>query len=415
MDYIREMMNSRKAVYILPFSVLGIYCYHKLQNHNIPVTAFCDGYEAHQGKSYETTVILTREQAVQKDPDAWFVVASVNFGMKIVAQLEELGVPHGNIIPHDSVLFERDIDLLSKQINEEAVLSIMPTHAQVLQDFSLEKEAYFLPSELLDQDSRSLIIDEMVNVCLTERCSLRCRDCNSLMQYFTAPCDLTVQEITTGFEAYLQYVDYVRRVILLGGEPFMHSNFAAVVKAFASYQKIGAKIIITNGTIVPPPATLQAISSSGFRVRISNYGAHSRNIEKLCLALQEYDIPYWIPEVGHWVDCCHIVPAAGRTLSEAAKVFHSCQSYCHSIKGNIFSMCSFASHLGAVAPWAESPCNGVDLTAQDTNRETLQRFLSSKDPIPACFFCSGLNNFDDSSNIPPAIQAKRPLPVPQNK
>lgn len=65
---------------------------------------------------------------------------------------------------------------------------------------------------------------KQLELALTTRCSLRCRDCMNLMQYYEMPADVPLKKNKWAIDSFLRCVDAVCDFFVLGGEPFLYAG-----------------------------------------------------------------------------------------------------------------------------------------------------------------------------------------------
>ena len=77
---------------------------------------------------------------------------------------------------------------------------------------------------------------DSIDLMLTEKCSLKCKDCSNLMQFYAKPVDEDFEIVIKSIDKFLNTVDYVREIRLLGGEPLMYKRVDEVVKYLLKYK-----------------------------------------------------------------------------------------------------------------------------------------------------------------------------------
>lgn len=60
-----------------------------------------------------------------------------------------------------------------------------------------------------------------VEAVMTTKCSLKCRDCANLMQYYRNPYDIDFSMLSMSLCNFLDRIDEIGTVVLVGGEPFL--------------------------------------------------------------------------------------------------------------------------------------------------------------------------------------------------
>ena len=74
---------------------------------------------------------------------------------------------------------------------------------------------------------------------LTEKCSLKCDGCSNLMQYYAKPIDEDFEQCIKSIDKFLNTVDYVFEIRVLGGEPFMYKRIYEVIEHLYKYDNYG--------------------------------------------------------------------------------------------------------------------------------------------------------------------------------
>ena len=85
-------------------------------------------------------------------------------------------------------------------------------------------------------------VSNEVDVQITEKCSLKCKDCSNLMQYYQKPVDAEQGILFDSMDRLMSIVDYVNELRILGGDPFMNKEIHKYIKKLLQYKNFG-KII----------------------------------------------------------------------------------------------------------------------------------------------------------------------------
>ena len=249
-----------------------------------------------------------------------------------------------------------------------------------------------------DLDQTDAIVIGSIDVVVTERCSLRCRDCANLMQYYAAPCDEDEKVQLDALDRIMDAVDYVHDLRILGGEPFMNA---------LSYQNTAMVTVYTNGTIIPVGENLSCLKNPKVFVRISDYGDISRNLRGLQATFEKHGISYETMECRRWKKC-DTLQYRERTEDALCAVFDDCcTNRLYTLKNGRLYGCPFAANAAALGATRESQADEIRTdTDRDTLRSAIQR-LADSHYYDACRYCGGrpLNVTD----IPAAIQADSPI------
>jgi hypothetical protein len=241
-----------------------------------------------------------------------------------------------------------------------------------------------------------------IDVMITERCSLKCKDCSNLMPYFNRPVDYKLDRILDWIYNFMENVDEVMEARVLGGDALMHPNWPEVVAYLASFDKVKRVVVYTNGIIVP-----KSVSSWDGKVSfaITDYGDLSKNLKKLTSLLAENHIWHKVVKPNYWIDCASI-QKHNRTPEENDVLFRGCVStnLATLVNGKVFR-CPYAASAFMLGAAADNPSDYVDVM-ETQNKQDLADYLSSDKSMSICDYCTSriLTN-----RIEPAIQTKQPL------
>ena len=239
-------------------------------------------------------------------------------------------------------------------------------------------------------------------VVLGTKCSLRCRDCNNLMNHFKPQFDIDENQILQALKNLLSVVDGIVRCELIGGEPFLAKNFTPILDFCLSNEKIWSVETTTNGTVMPSEGSIKLLQHEKMVVRISDYG---ELVDKhpLIEYLQNRHIKYTLLELGEWM-VTGDVTKRGRDEKELKKIYENCTSayWCKALFRDKMFVCPRAASLYELGYMKEKEYLCID---ENLSREALRRFLF-KDIGLACDYCDVA--LENAIVTQPAIQEKRP-------
>ena len=375
--------------------ILGEVTLYACSAKGIPVECFVDHRIVGPLLGLE---VLTLKQAIEKHRGAVFYLTSPNIA-DMIYPLEVLGVPEWRWKSCGAVIHDFDvsgIDFLS--INGSNKSSKYSTeHVKYLIRTCLHHHDNYMHPELLAVQSIDLII--------TERCSMKCRDCSNLMQYYERPENADLNEMLATIDSISEKMDEIYEVRVIGGEPFMNKEVHLVVEALTAQEKIKKVSIFTNATIVPRETQWEALRHEKVKFFITDYDELSRNIRPLVAELEKRKIAYVSEKANGWTDCAAL-NKHNRTWDEQTSIFTACcaKNLATLADGRLYR-CPFsanAAKLQAVPDYKEDY-----LVIAETNREEIRTFLREKTWINACDHCNGRSY--DAEVITPAIQVKTPL------
>lgn len=242
---------------------------------------------------------------------------------------------------------------------------------------------------------------------LTTRCTLRCESCNNLMQYFDSSNSYTctLEGIAKTLEALLAKIDSIYNVRIIGGEPLLFKDIDKVVKILDSSKKVKSFDIVTNATILPKPALLDALQASAkCFVSISDYTKSPNldiklHIHKLQEILQARKIPHhilWQETKSAWFSPGKIYKR-GRDRQGIVENFLACQMPCVSIMSHETIGRSLPTKLES------SPKSFMATTQNKTKADPFSKVSSTQSSVGEIFICpiasslSRLNGLEEFS------------------
>lgn len=375
---------SGQPVIIYGASVYGELAYYALAELGITPDYFCD--RARTGKYFGIEII--HPEKLNQLQDANIIIASCDYFDEIRIQL--LGQGCRNLFDMRSLLSMR---LPTEKMTERA--KAMYAYAQVYDDVA---------------EHQGMLNFHRLQFVVTERCSLRCRDCMHLMQYYKKPQDIDLDTSCRQFDHLLSLVDNVSELRVLGGEPFMNKEVYRVLDHYAASPKIETITVYTNGTIVPNEQNLKSLQNEKIIVNISDYRHNQERIRNVVAKLEEYHVKYFLRQYDSWQDCGDI-SERGYTKEEKEKLFMNCfERGCYTFYKGQLHRCPRSVHamnLGAMPDVKEDYVDFSDETLNDDILKQQLHKLRAKTWIEACNYCSGPDIW--SQSVTPAIQAKQPL------
>ena len=244
---------------------------------------------------------------------------------------------------------------------------------------------------------------------ITEKCSLRCRDCSNLMQYYHSPKNKSKMEAMNSLTKLLDVVDGIFDVRVIGGEPFMNQEMPYMLEEAVKLDKIQNLSIYTNATILPNEHMIAVMKNNKIKCEISDYGKLSRNLSGFIEIMEKENIRYHVVNIDEWHE---LGPLKNRnmTIEEMKKIFSQC--YCNDLltllDGKVYR-CPHSAHgrnLEAI-PYHEEDVVDLSSGSREYNRNKLQFMMFEKNYDYACGYCSGRNYHLGS--VTPAIQTDHPL------
>lgn len=262
----------------------------------------------------------------------------------------------------------------------------------------------------LDRGEEGIVL-RYLDLPVTQCCTLLCRDCSNLMQYFSKPIHYDLGRLLDAFDQLEACVDEIVNLTVLGGEPLMYRELPILLKRLAQSRKIGQILLFTNGTLLPDAETLEAMKAGKVLTQISDYGTLSPKIQELMDVLDETGLAYSRVCHNSWNDFGGL-DCRNRSVSESRAVFERCRgkrtlSY---VDGKLFH-CVRASHryLLGVSEQQEFVDVASPAVGREQKRDELRRLLDGELYPASCNYCNGFD--EDSPTVPAAEQGRRCLEI----
>jgi organic radical activating enzyme len=403
-DVKTKIRETDSKVALFGASNLARYALSALDNIGITVDIVCDSSTSKVGDLF-CGYTISHVNDIKKNNNLFVFICSI-FPGPMLSQLRAINVENAySCIP----LFE-ETDYLKIKINQ-AGLKQDKDHQDIHRDIEVyNNEFYKFKSKLNSKELKLRSIDIQV----TEACSMKCIDCSNLMQYYLKPKGTELSVLFESIEKIVQSVDWVYEFRVLGGEPFMVKNLFEVINKLISVTNFGKIIIYTNGTIVPKNKNLECLKNNKVHIDISNYGEHSRNIDKLKEVFDDENINY-SSKVPIWTDSGRILPFQQRTEPETIELFDNCcTNEVYTLLHGKLYRCPFSANADNLKAIPHNEKDFIDITNYDNNdelRNKLDDFQKKIKYLSACSFCKGRDY--NTPKVEVAIQTKAPLPIPE--
>lgn len=255
----------------------------------------------------------------------------------------------------------------------------------------------------LNLDIKKALSFFYINVCITQKCNLKCKYCSHLMPLFDKPIHYEICKILQTMQKLLETVDYVHRLGILGGEPFLHPDLIDITKKLLSQRKIGFVEILTNGTCLPSDALLEQLSDERILVRISDYGISSKIISKFISKLEYYKILYQVYVEHNWHDYGLSNTPYCRSESQLKDIFRTCSSSdCYQIKNGKLYHCAYSGSIEELGYKGYPDIPAVNLLCGESTDSIRAKILNltSLNYISICDYCNG----DKGNSVKPGLQ-----------
>lgn len=398
-ENIGKLKKQSLPVIIFGAGIIGETLFHLCREFGIKVECFCDNDTIKIKRPVCGVEVLHTQSLNSRYKSANFLIATADI-KDVVDQLRCLGYLNWYAI--SSLL--RDLDLLRYTFNESTdFIEYVFTSCILCQDNYLSPDKLFIRS---------------VDIIITERCSLKCRDCSNLMQYYKKPSDCNIEELLRSIDLFCTIVDEINEFRIIGGEPLMNKEWPLIIRKLTEEPKIKKILIYTNGTILPGRDQVEYLKKKKIIFYITDYGVYSRKVDDLVRLLRHNDIGYYVQKAISWTDCAKI-KRHDRSVKELKDIFRSCCSKnLITLSGSRLYRCPFAANAARLLAVPDYKDDYVDIFqelhgAADISKvkNKVRALLLDKDLLRVCDYCNGRPY--GAPEIRPAIQVNRPLAYEQ--
>ena len=373
----------------------GSVAAHCLNKMKISFICFCDSDTKKQNQEYCGHKVISPEELISLYNNSMILITT-NHYYAVSEMLKRAGFK--NIFSCISLFETIDFDGYTMYSPEYQARNI---------------EQYFYT--LVSSTDKDISYISQVQLPVTMRCTLRCKECNSYIPYNKGIAeDFRYEDMVSSVNKLLESYQTIANILLYGGEPLLYKELHRLVSVFSDNKQIEKVTVVTNGTLLPSNDLLTALCRPKVSVRISNYGELSKKKDELIAILRARNVNIEITDFKYWnrnptVD---ILYETNEQLREKVKNCCSIAKAMTIINGKIF-FCGFSAFYDYFKAVPDFGDNYVDLLhfegSSDELREKIDGLLQmSEDGLPkqACRFCK-FNNFED--NLPVAEQTTETL------
>lgn len=368
----------------------GSVAAHCLKKQGIEFICFCDSDEKKCGENYCDHKVISYDELIQKYKSSTILVTT-NHYYAVSERLKSDGIE--NVYSCVSLFETIDFSGYTMYSAEYQARNI---------------EQYFYT--LIPSADKNISYISQVQLPVTMRCTLRCKECNSYIPYCKGIAEeFSCEDMIASVDKLLKSYKIISNILLYGGEPLLYKSLYKLINTFSQNKQIEKVTIVTNGTLLPNAELLESLQKPNVYVRISNYGSLSSRKDELIEILKEKNIHTEVTDFKFW-NKNPTVDRLNETNEELREKVKNCCSIAKAltiIKGKIF-FCGFSAFYDYFKAVPDYGDNYIDLLkfsgTPEELRESVDKILKmSEDGLPkqACRYCK-FNNFED--NLPVAEQ-----------
>lgn len=229
-----------------------------------------------------------------------------------------------------------------------------------------------------------------VEIPITTGCTLNCRECCNLIQYYQKPYTVDADRLLEDVQKLTKAVDGILMLRILGGEPLLHRELDKILEGLAADHKIRNIQVVTNGTLLFSDPVIEVMKKySQISVDISNYEEKSIKKDELVKQLKENQITYYTQEDRIFWTASADFSKRNRTVEQLKEVFSQCSMDCINMLNGKLHLCPRSAHGMDLKIIDENPGDYVNIREMDsagTIRRRLYELLNAKS-ISACDYC----------------------------
>ena len=245
-------------------------------------------------------------------------------------------------------------------------------------------------------------------LCVTQKCTLKCKLCLAFIPYYKNPVDVTVNEAKQIFHKYFTLINKVKIFTITGGEPLLNSEIYHIMQLLFTYntQITGSIDFVTNGTLDIPINLMELFEAKSDKIRVilSDYGNLSPKIVSISNELEKRGIPYRISNFhgenlyyDGWIDFRNheqkIFTLEERNL-QGKGCIHKRDKYFVIQDGELHN-CSrsyYRMRIGAIPRIKGEYIDLLDDKISDIDKKEMLIKMHNNISVTSCAYCVGLKN-----------------------
>ena len=389
-----NMQLSKVVVYGTgTYGALAIYA---LKQRNIKILNIIDDNSKNWNKDFCGYKITPPKILEVLKPDVYVIIASLHYKymLKILKSFNINNYLHCDFLFNklDLKSFKHTVNRIEGNTDIKHVITALDLYMYSILSYR-----------------NKLLNIKTIDLVLTERCTLKCKDCANLMQYYKKPENTDDKGLLLSFNNFINVVDNLLEARIIGGEPLMYKNISNIMENIIGNNKVNKVVIFTNGTIIPKDINIYKNSKVFFK--ISDYGRHSKHskIPELENILKINNINFLTERVVTWQNAA-IIGFQNRTPELTKKTFGTCcvNDALTLLHGNLY-ICPFSAHAENLHAIPHNHADTIDLIhgTYDEIYNKLYSFIYKKEYIEACNYCNGRDYA--VGDVEAAVQVKSPI------
>lgn len=394
-DIIYDIKSKNLPVIICGAGIVGKEILDVCSGEGLKIECFCDSSRKVAGTDFCGKEVIYTPDVKSKYQDAVFII-SVAAIKDVVDLLGSLGFSDW----YAGGLLLKDMDV-----------------SQCRPDSSLDYTRFAIENCILCHDgylNPDKLFLRSIDIIITERCSLRCKDCSNLMQYYEKPRNCDTGLLLREIDVFCRIIDEVMDFRIIGGDAFMNKAWPVIVQRLTAEPKARRVVLYTNGTLMPREEDIPYLMNNKVLVIITDYGPLSKRLADLKRVFEEAKISYHVLKITEWLDCAAIAPH-NRGIEGNKELYKICcaKNMVTLSDGKLFR-CPYSANAARLSAVPDYGGDYIDLFHEPFDesgiaqtKKKVRDYLFYKDYLETCDFCNGrpLSGVE----VPPAVQTNKPL------
>lgn len=373
--------------------VIGEAVARVLLDHCVSIRTFWDRRAAEMGPVCGLPVVPPFEGEAGADPERTAVIVCISSLMAIplTEDLHERGYPH---VIHGYSIFQAH----ACPFDAEGGIGAQACHCMPgCNPAWCERLHGIVEARNRRPEGRNLHIN-VVSFIVNQRCTLTCKHCTSYMNRYPREerVDFPLERILEDIDRFMDAMDSVGHLTIMGGEPFLHPDIGRICARFATKRNFGTAIVATSGTCVIRPEQLEGMRDPRICVSVVNYlealpegfaRIYHRNLE----LLQSSGVQVRVnPSTPEWR-----IPSTLFDLGDSEETLRRKKEGCcfptyAQVKNGRLVLCDFANALHFLKV-ADYPEDSVDIASARSSEELRSRIATWLDRpyFRTCGHCAG--------------------------
>lgn len=232
-----------------------------------------------------------------------------------------------------------------------------------------------------------------IDVAVTLRCTLKCKDCNMFVPYHKAKTDFSYEELKSNFDDLFCHVDYLSSCVLLGGEPLLNKDLGRLISYLGTTygKKIGQLSIISNGTLLPERNLLDIIKEFNVEINLSDYTQtvpYKKRFLEAVDCYEKHGITVQIKKDLIWGEFGF--PVSPCQFDNSEEHMKSCSPLWRGLNSSKYYYCNVAWSAGRLHRFEENEKDYVNLKGEIDKETLLEYSLGNiKGGLTCCRYCGG--------------------------